>query len=101
MYAKTPAIDGTGQNVVIAGQSDVYIADINYFRSAFGFTSLSGCKLDGTNTILQAGACSTGNFQMVVPGDGEDPGISPGEVGESDLDIEWMNSVARGPTSFS
>jgi subtilase family serine protease len=95
LYAKSPAINGTGQNVVIAGQSDVYIADINYFRSAFGFTSLSGCKLDGSNTILQAGTCSTGNLQVVWP-NGNDPGVNAGDVGESDLDIEWMNSVARG-----
>ncbi|MFZ0806204.1 MAG: protease pro-enzyme activation domain-containing protein, partial [Candidatus Sulfotelmatobacter sp.] len=98
LYQQTPAIDGTGQNVVIAGQSDVYIADINYFRSAFGFTSLSGCTMDSTNTIIQAGTCNTGNFQMVVPGDGADPGVSAGDLGESDLDIEWMNSVARGAT---
>jgi len=98
LYSKTPAIDGTGQKVVIAGQSDVYLADINFFRSAFGFTSLSGCTLDSTNTIIKAGTCSTGNFQMVVPGDGSDPGISPGDLGESDLDIEIMSSVARGAT---
>jgi subtilase family serine protease len=98
LYSKTPAVDGTGQKVVIAGQSDVYLADINFFRSAFGFTSLSGCKLDSTNTIIKAGTCSAGNFQMVVPGDGADPGISAGDLGESDLDIEIMSSVARGAT---
>jgi len=91
------SIDGTGENVVIVGQSDVYIADINYFRNAFSFTPLSGCTLDSTNTILQAGTCSGGNFQQVWPnGSEDDPGIQAGDLGESDLDIEWMNSVARG-----
>lgn len=91
------SIDGTGENVVIVGQSDVYIADINYFRNAFSFTPLSGCTLDSTNTIIQAGTCSGGNFQQVWPnGSGNDPGIVGGDLGESDLDIEWMNSVARG-----
>lgn len=96
LYTKSPAINGTGQSVVIAGQSDVYIADINYFRSAFGYTGLSGCTLDSqTNTILQAGTCSSGNFQVVWP-DGVDPGIVAGDVSESDLDIEWLSSVAPG-----
>jgi subtilase family serine protease len=97
LYNQSPAINGSGQKVVIAGQSDVYQADINYFRGAFGQTQLSGCNVDG-NGIIRAGACSAGNFQMVVPGDGADPGLSPGDLGESDLDIEWMGSVAPGAT---
>jgi hypothetical protein len=96
LYQQTPAIDGTGQSVVIVGQSDVYLADLNYFRGAFGFSSISGCTLDNTGTIIQAGTCSSGNFEMVVPTDGSDPGLSPGDLSESDLDIEWLGSVARG-----
>jgi subtilase family serine protease len=87
-------INGAGVNVVIAGQSDIYIADINYFRGGFGLTQLSGCTLDSTNTILQAGACSAGNFQEVWPQG--DPGFSAGDLGESDLDIETMSGVAPG-----
>jgi len=96
LYQLSPAIDGTGQSVVVAGQSDVYLADINDFRNGFGFTALSGCTLDGTSTIIKNGACAAGKFQMVVPGTGSDPGISSGDLGESDLDIEWITSVARG-----
>jgi subtilase family serine protease len=98
LYQQTPAIDGTGQSVVIAAQTDVYLADLNDFRSAFGLSAISGCTMDSTNTIIQAGNCSSGNFEMVVPtGTGlGDPGVSPGDLGESDLDIEWLGSVARG-----
>jgi subtilase family serine protease len=98
IYDITPlysaGINGAGVNVVIAGQTDVYIADINFFRGAFSLTPLSGCTLDSTQTILQAGKCSAGNFQEVWP-DG-DPGFSPGDLGESDLDIETMSGVAPG-----
>ncbi len=96
LYQLSPAIDGTGQKVVIAGQSDVYAADLHYFRTDFGLTDISGCKLDSTNTIIQAGTCTSGNFEMMVPTDGSDPGVVSGDVSESDLDIEWVGSVARG-----
>jgi hypothetical protein len=49
--------------------------------------------------VIQAGTCSVGNFQQVWPHDASnDPGVqaSTGDLGESDLDIEWMGSVARG-----
>ena len=95
LYQASPAIDGSGQNVVIAGQSDVYLADLNDYRTAFGFSSISGCTMDSTNTIIKAGNCSSGNFQMVVPQGSPDPGISAGDLSESDLDIEIMSSVAR------
>lgn len=94
LYQKTPAIDGTGLTVAIMAQTDVYIADLNDYRSAFGISSISGCTMDATNTIIKAGACTSGNFQMVVPD--TDPGVSVGDLGESDLDIETMSAVARG-----
>ena len=94
IYDITPAIDGTGQNVVIAGQSDVYLADLHDYRTAFGIPDISGCTMDSTNTVIQAGACTSGNFQMVVPGDGSDPGLVAGDLSESDLDIELMSAVA-------
>jgi hypothetical protein len=93
LYQAATPIDGTGQSVVIAGQTDVYLADLNFFRSAFGLSTISGCTLDSTQTILQAGACSSGNLQVVWPGG--DPGLSPGDLGESDLDIETISGIAR------
>ena len=79
--------------MVIAGQSDVYLADINYFRGAFGLTQLSGCTV--TSGVIQAGSCTAGNFQQVWPED-NDPGLIPGNLSESDLDIETLSGVAPG-----
>jgi len=93
LYQAATPIDGTGQSVVIAGQTDVYLADLNFFRSAFGLSTISGCTLDSTQTILHAGACSSGNLQIVWPGG--DPGVSSGDLGESDLDIETVSGIAR------
>jgi subtilase family serine protease len=93
LYQAASPIDGTGQSVVIAGQTDVYIADLNFFRSAFGLSTISGCTLDSTQTILHAGSCGSGNFQVVWPGG--DPGLSAGDLGESDLDIETVSGIAR------
>ncbi len=98
LYQLSTPIDGRGQTVVIAGQSDVYLADLNDFRIGFGLASISGCTMDSTKTIIQAGNCASGNFQMVVPttgGTNNDPGVVAGDLSESDLDIEWMGSVAR------
>lgn len=92
LYNASPAINGSGQTVAIMAQSDVYLADLNYFRSDFGLTSISGCTTTG-GVIT---ACNSSNFQMVISGTGSDPGLSPGDLGESDLDIEWMSAVARG-----
>ncbi len=97
LYTAATPINGAGQKVVIAGQTDVYLADIVDYRSGFGLTAITGCTLDSTNKIIQAGTCSSGNFQMVVPGgQTNDPGVNAGDLGESDLDIETMSGVARG-----
>jgi len=93
LYKAAVPIDGTGQKVVIVGQSDVYLADLNYFRSAFGLSSINGCTTNSSGVIT---ACNTSNFQMVIPGTGSDPGLSPGNLGESDLDIETISGVAHG-----
>jgi len=93
LYKATVPIDGTGQTVVIAGQSDVYLADLNFFRSAFGLSSINGCTTNSSGVIT---ACNTSNFQMVIPSTGSDPGLSTGNLAESDLDIETMSGVARG-----
>ncbi len=74
LYAK--GIDGTGQKVAIVGQSQIVPADIAAFRTCFGLAA------NVPQTVL-------------VPGL-RDPGISPGDEGESDLDIETVGGVARG-----
>jgi hypothetical protein len=94
LYSAATPIDGTGQTVVIAGQTDVYLADLVNFRNGFGLAAITGCNT--SNGIIAVGTCTSGNFQMVVPGTAFDPGLSPGDLGESDLDIETMSGVARG-----
>lgn len=98
LYQSTPAIDGTGQKMVIVGQTDIYLADINDFRGGFNLptipTSGSGkCTTNSSGVVTSP--CNTTNFQFVIPTGQGDPGISLGDVPESDLDIEWSGAVAR------
>jgi hypothetical protein len=101
LYQLTPPIDGTNQKLVVVGQTDIYLADINNYRSAFGLstipTSASSCAPSTTagETGVISTPCDTTNFQLVISGTGGDPGLSPGDISESDLDIEVSGSTAR------
>lgn len=68
-------INGSGQKLVVAGQTQIRASDIRAFRSRFGLP-----KSD-----LQT---------LLVPG-AQDPGISSNDLDEADLDIEWSGGVAR------
>jgi subtilase family serine protease len=68
--------DGTGQKLVIAGQTSINLADIRAFRSQFNLPAKDP--------------------QMVLAG--SDPGIRAGDSEEADLDIEWAGAVARNAT---
>jgi subtilase family serine protease len=68
--------DGTGQKLAIAGQTDVNLADIRNFRAEFGLIAKDP--------------------QLVLYG--PDPGVSPGDQIEADLDLEWSGAVARNAT---
>jgi hypothetical protein len=84
-------IDGTGQRLAVAGQTDIYLADLTDFRSAFGLPAITGCTTN-SNGILTA--CNSTNLRYVLLG--TDPGVpSPGNLGETDLDLEWSGAVAR------
>ncbi|HMD70498.1 MAG TPA: protease pro-enzyme activation domain-containing protein [Bryobacteraceae bacterium] len=67
--------DGTGQKLVILGESDITLSDITSFRST---TGLPAIKLQ----------------QILVPGV-TDPGHVTDPEGEADLDLEWSGAVAR------
>lgn len=75
-------IDGSGETIAIAGESDVNPDDISNFRS------VSGLPATTVNVIHN----------------GPDPGIiAPsagtfGDESESDLDLEWAGAVAKGAT---
>ncbi|MGA3349181.1 MAG: protease pro-enzyme activation domain-containing protein [Candidatus Sulfotelmatobacter sp.] len=95
-YDLTPlysaSIDGTGEKLAIIGQTDVYLSDINNFRSGFNLSQITGCT---TNTSGVITACNSTNFQYVAVG--TDPGTTYpcGDLGEADLDIEWSGAIAQ------
>ena len=103
LYNQSPAIDGTGQKLAIVGETDIYLDDINDFRSGFGLstipTSGSGsCATLASGLVTSTSpGCTTTNFAYVVPTGFTDPGIDYecGDLPEADLDIEWSGAVAR------
>jgi subtilase family serine protease len=68
--------DGAGQKLVIAGQTDISLSDIQAFRSRFGLSSAVP--------------------ELVLYG--QDPGTSAADLGEADLDLEWAGATARNAT---
>jgi subtilase family serine protease len=98
IYDLTPlysaGTDGTGEKLVIVGQTDVYLADLVDFRTGFSLPAIfSGCT--ATSGVLTAcTVSSTANFQYVL--NGADPGVSLGDLTEADLDLEWSAATARG-----
>ncbi|HTU33779.1 MAG TPA: S53 family peptidase [Candidatus Acidoferrum sp.] len=82
-------IDGTGQKLAVMGQTEIYLADLNDFRSGFGLSTLS-CTTDGNGLIT---ACNDPHFKYVL--DGSAPLSTNGDISESDLDLEWSGAVAR------
>lgn len=71
----TTSIDGTGQNLVIVGQSEIATSDLTQFRTGFNLPAL--------------------NFQAVVASGCSDPSAGGDDEIESDLDLEWSGAVAR------
>jgi subtilase family serine protease len=93
LYSASTPIDGSGQKLAVVGQTDVYLADLTDFRSGFGLNQITGCAT-GTSGLITS--CNSTYFQYVLVG--ADPGTvyaGCGDLGESDLDIEWSGAVAR------
>ena len=93
LYTATTPIDGTGQKLVVIGQTDIFITDINDFRTGFNLSTIDGCTLATSGVVT---ACDTTNFQYVLVPDATD-NLTPslGDLTEADLDIEWSGAVAR------
>jgi subtilase family serine protease len=72
----TAGFDGAGQNLVIAGQTDINLADLRAFRAAFNLPARDP--------------------QLVLVG--ADPGADEGDQIEANLDLEWSGAVARNAT---
>ena len=81
IYDVTPlyaaGINGAGQKIAIAGQIEIDLSDIEQFRSKFNLPA------NDPQTLLVPGS----------PNPGDDP--KSGDLGESDLDLEWSGAVAR------
>jgi hypothetical protein len=86
----TAGFTGAGQKLAIAGQTDVYLADLNDFRGAFGLTQIS-CTPDANGLITTA--CNTSNFKYIL--NGPDPGVKLSDLTEADLDLEWSGAIAK------
>ncbi len=88
----TAGIDGTGQKLAVVGQTDVYLADLNDFRTGFsiGPISKSDCTTNSKGVIT---FCNDPLFSYVLIG--SDPGVSANDIGEADLDLEWSGATAR------
>jgi uncharacterized protein (TIGR03437 family) len=69
--------DGTGQSIVVVGQSDILTSDISSFRTDFGLPS---------NTIRQ----------ILF---GSDPGYNGAQF-EANLDLEWSGAIAPHATIY-
>ena len=94
LYNASTPIDGTGQKLAIIGQTDVYLADINDFRSGFGLNPITGCTTNASGIVT---VCDSTNFQYVVVAGVTDLGTPStcGDLIEADLDIEWSGATAR------
>ena len=71
-------ITGRGQSIVVVGQTDVNISDIEEFRSYFNL--------------------SANDPRMVLVPKTTDPGISATDLPEADIDLEWSGAIARDAT---
>lgn len=80
IYDITPlynnGFDGSGQRLVVVGQTDIDLADIRAFRNTFSLPA--------------------NDPQLVLYG--PDPGTKTKDLGEADLDLEWSGAIARNAT---
>ena len=67
-------INGSGQSMVVAGQTQINISDIEQFRTQFGLPANDPKLLLVPNTVS--------------------PGISSNDLPEADLDLEWSGAAA-------
>ncbi len=71
-------ITGSGQSIVVVGQTDVNISDIEEFRIYFNL--------------------SANDPKMLLVPKTNDPGISVNDLPEADIDLEWLGAIARDAT---
>ncbi len=68
-------IDGTGQSLAVVGQTALQTSDLQSFRAKFNLPAL--------------------NLRQVLVPRHPNPGVSPDDLTEANLDIDWSGAVAR------
>ena len=81
-------INGTGQKIVVIGQSDVALSDVRAFRTNSGLAANDPTPIDTNNSALVG---------LIVPGD-NDPELQSSDIDEANLDVEWSGAIAPGAT---
>jgi subtilase family serine protease len=81
-------INGTGQKIVVVGQSDVALSDVRAFRTNSGLAANDPTPIDSNNSALVG---------LIVPGD-NDPGLQSSDIDEANLDVEWSGAIAPNAT---
>jgi len=81
-------LDGTGQKIVVVGQSDVALSDIQNFRKAAGLPANDPTPINANNSSFVG---------LVVPGD-TDPQMQSLDIDEANLDVEWAGALAPKAT---
>jgi len=81
-------ITGSGQKIVVVGQSDVALSDVRAFRSNSGLPANDPTPIDPNNSAFVG---------LIVPGDA-DPGMQSGDIDEANLDVEWAGAIAYNAT---
>jgi len=82
LYSK--GFNGSGQKIVVVGQSDVVLSDIQAFRNNSGLPVNNPQPINSTNSSFVG---------LVVPKDA-DPGLQSGDIDEANLDVEWAGAAA-------
>lgn len=94
IYDVTPlyqqkGVTGTGQKIVVVGQSDVALSDIRAFRTNSGLPANDPQPIDSNNSSLVG---------LVVPPGATDPGMQSSDIDEANLDVEWAGAIAPNAT---
>jgi subtilase family serine protease len=81
-------LDGTGQNIVVVGQSDVALSDIQNFRKAAGLAANDPTPINANHPSFVG---------LVVPGE-TDPLMQSTDIDEANIDVEWAGAMAPKAT---
>ena len=82
-------INGSGQKIVVIGQSDVALSDVRAFRTNSGLAANDPTPVDTNNSAFVG---------LIVPPGANDPGMQASDIDEANLDVEWSGAIAPNAT---